>query len=60
MATMNYSSFNVTRNIHFVYSYSLAISSQYVVPPQDVSINKSTFYGGVNYSAKYSHFLYGA
>jgi hypothetical protein len=38
------------------YPYSLAISSRYVVSPQDMPINERIGYGDANYSADYSQF----
>jgi hypothetical protein len=58
MSTINSSSFNFTSNIHHVYSYSSAINSQYVVPPQDMSMNERIDYGDANYSANYSPISY--
>jgi hypothetical protein len=39
MSTMNSSSFDFSSNIQYAYPYSSAISSQYVIKPQDVPMN---------------------
>jgi hypothetical protein len=56
MSTMNSLNFNVVSNIH-VNPYSLAISSQYVVPPQDMSMNERIDYDNANYLASCSQNL---
>jgi hypothetical protein len=52
--------FNATRNIQHAYPYSSAISSQYMVPPQDMLIYERIGYGDANYSVNYSQFSYDA
>ena len=49
MHVINSSSFDATSNIQHVNLYSLAISSQYVVPPQDTSMNERIGYDNANY-----------
>ena len=57
---MNSSSFNFTSNIQHAYPYSSAISSQCVVPPQDMPRNERIGYDEANYSANYSQISYDA
>jgi hypothetical protein len=57
---MNSLSFNFTSNIQHAYPYSSTTSSQYVVPPQDMPMNKRIGYGDANYSENYSQILYDA
>jgi hypothetical protein len=54
MSTVNSLSFNATSNIQHTNSYSSAISSQYVVPPQDMTMNEKIGYDYANYLANYS------
>ena len=54
MPIMNCLSFNATSNIHYVNPYSSAINSQYVVPPQDMSMNGRIGYDNTNYLVNYS------
>jgi hypothetical protein len=54
MSTLNSLSFNATSNIQYVNHYSSAISSQYVVPPQDMPMNERIGYDNANYLANYS------
>jgi hypothetical protein len=51
---VNSSSFDATSNIQHVNIYLLVISSQYVVPPQDVPINERIGYDNANYLANCS------
>lgn len=60
MSTMNSLGFNATSDVQHTYPYSSAINSQYVVPPQDMSVNKRIGYGDANYSANYYQFSYDA
>jgi hypothetical protein len=60
MSILNSLGFNATSNIQYAYPYSSAISSQYVVPPQDMPINERISYGDANYSVNYSQFSYDA
>ena len=46
---VNSSSFDATSNIQHVNCYLSAISSQYVVPPQDMSMNERIGYNNANY-----------
>jgi hypothetical protein len=57
---MNSLGFNATSNIQYAYPYLSAISSQYVVPPQNMQINERIGYDDANYSANYSQFSYDA
>jgi hypothetical protein len=41
--------FNATSNIQHEYPYSSSISSQYMVPPQDMSMNERISYENNNY-----------
>jgi hypothetical protein len=54
MSTLNSLSFNATSNIQHVKPYSLAINSQYVVPPQDIPMNERISYDNANYLANFS------
>ena len=54
MSTMNSSSFYSTSNIQHAYPDSSAISSQYVVPPQDMPMNERIGYDNINYLASCS------
>lgn len=54
MSTMNSLSFNSTSDIQHAHPYSLDVSSQYVVPPQDKPMNKRIGFGNANYFANYS------
>jgi hypothetical protein len=54
MSTLNSLSFSTTSNIQHVNPYSSAISSQYVVPPQDMPMNERIGYDNANYLANYS------
>jgi hypothetical protein len=47
-------SYNSSSIIQHVNPYSLAISSHYVVPPQDMPMNERISYDNVNYLANYS------
>ena len=49
ISTMILLNFNTTSNIQNTYTYSLAISSQYMVLPQDMQINMKIGYGINNY-----------
>ena len=58
MSTMNSSSFNFTSNIQHAYPYSSAISSQYVVPPQDMPMNQRiglANYSQISYGARHTN-----
>jgi hypothetical protein len=57
MSTLNSLSFNATSNIQHVNPYSSAMSSQYVVPSQDMPMNKRIGYDNANYLAYYSQNL---
>jgi hypothetical protein len=54
MCAENSLSYNSSSNIQHVNPYSSAISLHYVVPPQDMSMNKRIDYDDVNYLANYS------
>jgi hypothetical protein len=54
ISIVNSSSFDATSNIQQVNIYLLVISSQYMVLPQDVPINKRIGYDNTNYLAKCS------
>jgi hypothetical protein len=54
MCAKNSLIFNSCSNIQHVNPYSSAISSHYVVPPQDMPINERIGYDDVNYLANYS------
>jgi hypothetical protein len=56
MSTLNSLSFNNTINILHVNPYSSAISSQYVVRPQDMPMNERIGYDNANYLALLSKF----
>ena len=49
MHVVNSSSFDATSNIQHVNLYSSAISSQYVIPPQDMPMNERIGYDNANY-----------
>lgn len=50
ITTMNYVfCFNATSNRQHEYPYSSSISSQYMVPPQDMSMNERISYENNNY-----------
>jgi hypothetical protein len=53
MSTMNSLNFNATSNTH-VNHYSSAMSSQYVVSPQDMPMNERIGYDNANYLANCS------
>ena len=57
MHVVNSSSFDATSNIQHVNPYSLAISSQYVVPPHDMLMNERISYDNANYLANCSQNL---
>ena len=57
MSIVNSSSFDATSNIQHVNRYSSAISSQYVVSPQDIPINERIGYNNANYLASCSQNL---
>jgi hypothetical protein len=46
--------FDATSNIQHVNPYSSTLSSQYVVPPQDMLVNERIGYDNANYLANYS------
>ena len=54
MSIVNSSSFDATSNIQHVNCYSSAISSQYVVPPQDMSMSGRIGYENNNHLVNYS------
>ena len=54
MHVVNPLSFVATSNIQHVNRYSSAISSQYVVSPQDMLMNERIGYNNANYLANYS------
>ena len=54
MSIVNSSSFDATSNIQHINLYSSTISSQYVVSPQDMSMNKRIGYDNANYLANCS------
>jgi hypothetical protein len=54
---VNYLSFDATSNIKHVNPYSSAISSQYMVPPQDMPMNERIGYDNANYLANCSQNL---
>ena len=49
MSTVNSSNFDATSNVQHVNRYSSAISSQYVVSPQDMPMNERIGYNNANY-----------
>jgi hypothetical protein len=57
MSTLNSLSFNATSNMQHVNPYSSTISSQYVVPPQDMPMNERISYDNANYLANCSQNL---
>jgi hypothetical protein len=57
ISTLNSLSFNATSNMQHVNPYSLTISSQYVVPPQDMPMNERIGYDNANYLANCSQNL---
>ena len=54
MSTVNSMNFYVTSNIQHVDPYSSAMSSQYVVSPQDMPMNERIGYDNANYLANCS------
>ena len=54
MHVVNSLSFDATSNIQHVNCYSSAISSQYVVPPQNMPMNERIGYNNANYLANCS------
>jgi hypothetical protein len=54
MHVVNSSSFDTTSNIQYINRYSSAISSQYVVSPQDIPMNERIIYNNANYLANCS------
>jgi hypothetical protein len=54
MHVVNSLSFDATNNIQHVNRYSSAISSQYVVSPQDMPMNERIGYNNANYLANCS------
>jgi hypothetical protein len=51
MSIVNSLSFDATSNIHHVNLYPSAISSQYMVPPQDMPMSERIGYDNANYLA---------
>jgi hypothetical protein len=51
---MNSLNFDATSNIQHMNPYSSAISSQYVVPPDDMPMNERISFNNANYLANYS------
>jgi hypothetical protein len=49
MDIVNSLSFDATSNLQYENPYSLAISSQYVVPPHDMPMNERISYDNTNY-----------
>jgi hypothetical protein len=57
MSTVNSLNFDATSNIEHINPYSLAISSQYVIPPHDMPMNERIGYNNANYLANCSQNL---
>jgi hypothetical protein len=54
MSIINSLNFDITSNIQHVNPYSSAISSRYVVPPQDIPMNERIGYDNTSYLVNYS------